>query len=36
MDDPRVPVTFASLGANIGPAMSNLEQLVGAPSASPI
>jgi hypothetical protein len=31
MDDPRVPAAFASLGANLGPAMSNLEQLVRTP-----
>ena len=34
LDDPRVPAAFASLGANIGPALSNLERLVRTPSAS--
>jgi hypothetical protein len=36
MDDPRVPEAFASLGANLGPAMSNLERLVHTSSASPV
>jgi hypothetical protein len=35
LDDPRVPAAFASMGANIGPAIANLEQRVRAPSASP-
>jgi hypothetical protein len=29
LDDPRVPAAFASLGANIGAAMQNLEPLAG-------
>jgi hypothetical protein len=36
MDDPRVPAAFASLGANMGPAMENLERLVRTPTASPV
>jgi hypothetical protein len=36
MDDPRVPAAFASLGAHLEPAMSNLERLVGAVSASAV
>jgi hypothetical protein len=32
-DDPRVPAAFAAIGANFGPAMSNLERLVAAEHA---
>jgi hypothetical protein len=35
LDDPRVPAAFASLGANIGKAMANLENRVNTP-VSPI
>jgi len=34
LDDPRVAAAFASLGANLGPAMINLERFVGAPAAT--
>jgi len=33
-DDPRVPAALASLAANIGTAMTNLERLTGAPAAT--
>ncbi|MHB8463205.1 MAG: NAD(P)-binding protein [Acidimicrobiales bacterium] len=33
-DDPRVPVAFASIGANFGAAMTNLERLTGATAAT--
>jgi hypothetical protein len=32
MDDPRVPAAFASISANIGLAMSNIERLVASAS----
>jgi hypothetical protein len=36
MDDPQTQSAFALLIENIGPALSNLEQLVRTPSASPV
>ena len=36
MDDPRIPAAFASMGANLEPAMNNLARLVGTPSPSPV
>jgi len=34
IDDPRVPAALASIGANFGPAMANLERLTGAAPAT--
>ena len=34
LGDPRVPAAFASIGANIGAAMTNLERLGGAPAVT--
>jgi hypothetical protein len=36
MDDPRLPEAFATIGEHIGPAMHNLERLVGARTTSAV